>query len=69
MHITSINYWNDYEYDENGNRSRNISRNSDGTVKGYTKFEYLENGNREIFYDRDGKVTKGDGAYGRGVWF
>ena len=48
----------DLEYDSKGNKTRQIDRDSDGSVKNYCDFEYDEQGNRtrEINRDSDGSV-------------
>ena len=64
--IKSVSYedgtvaeWNEYEYDANGNRSKNISYNADGTVSGWKEYEYDANGNevKNTSYDADGTVS------------
>ena len=48
-------------YDENGNKTREIFRNADGTIYTYINYEYDENGNctKEISYNNaDGTVSR-----------
>ena len=46
-------------YDNDGNETRYISRDADGSVEYYYDYEYDENGNntREIMYSADGSVS------------
>ena len=38
--------WQEYEYDEAGNRIKTIHYNSDGNIESWEKYEYDETGNK-----------------------
>ena len=55
----TVDYYYDYEYDENNNNTRFIRRNADGTVDFYYDYEYDENNNKTRSIERNAVGTVG----------
>jgi hypothetical protein len=56
----SIDYYEEYEYDENGNNSRTVVRNADDSINCYYEYEYDEKGKctKTVKKNADGSVIE-----------